>query len=120
MIVSSHPRASDINPLGGQLVFEARYSNGSLTLHELDAWKSARVAQLWLASLDENAAELTLGKPSNDVARKVLELAESFLMQKEVSRAVTVLRLVADSALFDGTQEHALAVAALKNLRAES
>ncbi len=120
MIDRSNQHALRVNPLEGHLVFEARYSNGSLTLHELGAGKTARVARRRLASLDEKAAELTLGKPSNDVARHVLELAETYLMNKEVRRAVTVLRLVADSALFDGTQEHALAVAALKNLRVET
>src|SRR4051812_5136746 len=97
-------------------VFEVHLSNGSLSLHEPEARKSARIYRRWLALLDEKAAELTLGKPSDDVARRVLELAESFLRDRETERAVKVLRLVAESTLFVGTQEHALAVAALKTL----
>jgi hypothetical protein len=113
----SHHLSSDGTSPGGHRVFEARLSEGSLTLHELDAGPAARIYRRWLAALDAKAASLTCGKPSDDVARTVLELAESFLKNNEIKKAVTVLRLVADSTQFDGTQEHALAVAALKNLR---
>src|SRR4051794_26589297 len=79
---ASTPKTESSSP-GGHEVFRARVSGGALALIEVNAGDARSVYRNWLASLDEKAARLIAGKPSDDVARRVVEVAENYLQAND-------------------------------------